>query len=170
MRALLTSPVREYRAPGSARGLSGNRRSYLNGANIMRYLTLLSLIVFALVAPSIAALDATNTIIMHPGDVLYAKFDEAAQGLRLLAVAKDKDDQAQLILTMEPFDRKTGMLMLEVKSRFKRTMTYKAEMRWPSKQRRKETSVVPVMAGLISIETWPHPIEELALYSFALKN
>ncbi|MBK8478646.1 MAG: hypothetical protein IPL39_20900 [Opitutaceae bacterium] len=31
VRALLTSPVREYRTPGSARGASGNWRSYING-------------------------------------------------------------------------------------------------------------------------------------------
>ena len=36
MRALLTSPVREYRTPGSARGPSGNRRSYLNGLKHMK--------------------------------------------------------------------------------------------------------------------------------------
>jgi hypothetical protein len=31
MRVLLRSPVREFRTPGSARGLSGNRQSYLHG-------------------------------------------------------------------------------------------------------------------------------------------
>jgi len=69
---------------------------------------------------------------------------------------------------MAAFDPTTRMLMLSVQSRFKETMTYKAEMRWPSKNRRKETSVVPVMAGLLSFETWTHPMEELALYSFAV--
>ena len=36
MRSLLSSPVREYRTPGSARGPSGNRRSCLNGVKIMK--------------------------------------------------------------------------------------------------------------------------------------
>lgn len=36
MRAPQTSPVREYRTPGSARGPPGNRRSYLNGKGMKK--------------------------------------------------------------------------------------------------------------------------------------
>ena len=71
---------------------------------------------------------------------------------------------------MEPFDRSTGLLVLVVQSRFKKTMSYKAEMRLLAKNRRAETSVVPVLAGLESFESWPHPIDELALYGFELKE
>jgi hypothetical protein len=33
MRALLRSPVREFRTPGSVRGLSGDWQTYLNGVS-----------------------------------------------------------------------------------------------------------------------------------------
>jgi hypothetical protein len=49
-------------------------------------------------------------------------------------------------------------------------MLYKAEMRLLSKKRRADTSVLPVTVGKMSFESWPHPIEELALYGFTLKD
>jgi hypothetical protein len=71
---------------------------------------------------------------------------------------------------MTGFDTSTGVLLLKVENRFKKTMTCKAEMRWPSRDRRKETSGYPVMPGLLNFEGWPHPIEELALYNFGLNE
>jgi hypothetical protein len=136
----------------------------------MKYPVLLICLFVALVVRANAAKETADVVVLHPGDTLYATFTESPQGLQLVSTSSAADDHAQLILSMEPFDSKTGMLMLKVQSRIKKTMMYKAEMRWPSKQRRRETSVVPVMAGLASFETWPHPIEELALYSFELKE
>jgi hypothetical protein len=134
----------------------------------MRHVAFIALFLMPFLALAASPAEKPNTVLVHPGDVLYAKFEESGTSLKLLGVSKEKNDQAQLIFTMGVFDKKTGMLMLKVESRFKKNMTYKAEMRLLSKNRRQETSVVPVMAGLTSFETWPHPIEELALYSFEL--
>jgi hypothetical protein len=135
----------------------------------MRYITTIVLFILPLIALAVLPAEKPNTVLVHPGEVLYAKFEQSGTTLKLLSFSKEKNDQAQLVLTMDPFDKKTGMLMLKVESKFAKNMYYKAEMRLLSKNRRQETSVVPVMAGLASYETWPHPIEELALYGFELK-
>jgi hypothetical protein len=135
----------------------------------MKYITLIAFILAPLLALAETPTEKPNTILIHPGEVLYATFAESGTELKLVSVAKEKSDQAQLTLEMSPFDKKERLLMLSVKSTFKKDMHYKAEMRLLSKNRRQETSVVPVMAGLAAFESWPHPIEELALFGFALK-
>lgn len=135
----------------------------------MKYITLFALLILPFVALAQLPAEKPNTVLVHPGDVLYAKFEESGASLKLLSISKEKDDQAQLVLTMKPFDKAAGFLMLQVESKFGKDMAYKAEMRLLSKNRRKETSVIPVRAGLSSFESWPHPIEELALYGFELK-
>ncbi len=123
-----------------------------------------------LLARAASAADQANTVLIHPGEQLFVRFEQTGSSLKVLNASKEKNDHAQLILRMEPFDRSTGLLVLVVQSRFKKTMSYKAEMRLLAKNRRAETSVVPVLAGLESFESWPHPIDELALYGFELKE
>ena len=135
----------------------------------MKYLIILAFIFSPLLALADMPPEKPNTVLIHPGEELYVKFEESGTALKLVSVSKEKNDQAQLIMKMDPFDKKEGMLMLKVQSKFKKTMIYKAEMRLLSKNRRQETSVVPLLAGLMSFESWPHPIEELALYGFELK-
>ena len=135
----------------------------------MRYIAILAFIFTPLLAWAELPPEKPNTVLIHPGEELYARFEESGTALKLASVSKEKDAQAQLIVKMDPFDKVEKMLILKVESKFKQTMLYKAEMRLLSKNRRQETSVVPVLAGLSSYEEWPHPIEELALYGFTLK-
>ena len=125
----------------------------------MKYLIILAFIFSPLLALADMPPEKPNTVLIHPGEELYVKFEESGTALKLVSVSKEKNDQAQLIMKMDPFDKKEGMLMLKVQSKFKKTMIYKAEMRLLSKNRRQETSVVPLLAGLMSFESWPHPIE-----------
>lgn len=110
-----------------------------------------------------------NPVIIHPGEVLYATFEITGSDLKLQSVSKEKNDRAQLVLRMDLFNKKDGFQMLAVQSKFKKDLAYKAEMKMPGKNRGKETSVLPIMAGLASYESWPHPIEELTLYGFVLE-
>lgn len=136
----------------------------------MKYWLLIALLITPLPAMASAPSEKPNTVLIHPGEVLYAQFEESGAALRLVSVQKEKNPQAQLVLTMKPFDQATRLLLLTVESKFRKDMLYKAEMRLLSRNVREETSVVPVRAGLSSFESWPHPIEELALYGFALKQ
>lgn len=134
----------------------------------MRCFTILACLFFSLLAVAATPPDKPNTVLIHAGEVLYAVFDEANTGLKLVSTSKEKNDKAQLIITMARFDGEHKLQVLEVKSAFKKNLKYKAEMRLLSRNRRQETSVIPVRGGLSSFESWPHPIEELALYGFAL--
>ena len=48
--------------------------------------------------------------------------------------------------------------MMQVKNNFDKNLHYKAEIRLLSKNKRANTSVVPVIAGKLSFESWPHVI------------
>ena len=135
----------------------------------MKYLIILAFIFSPLLALADMPPEKPNTVLIHPGEELYAKFEESGTALKVVRISKEKNAEAQLIMKMGTFDKVEKMLILKVESKFKQTMLYKAEMRLLSKNRRQETSVVPVLAGLSSYEEWPHPIEELALYGFTLK-
>lgn len=135
----------------------------------MKYRYLCALLFLPWLALAATPPEKPNTVLIHPGEVLYAQFEESAGGLKLMSASKEKNDHAQLILTMKPFDREAELLMFSIDNKFKKTLYYAAEMRLLSRNRRKDTTVVPVGAGLSSFESWPHPIEELALYGFELK-
>lgn len=132
------------------------------------FLAAIALLLGPLLSPAAQPAERPNTVLVHPGEVLYARFEEAGMSLKLLSVSKENNDQAQLAFTMDAFDKKNG-IRLKVVSKFKKEMTYKAEMRLLNANRRQDTSVVPVMAGLSSYESWPQPFDELALYGFELK-
>ena len=134
----------------------------------MKHTLFLILLVFPILLIAESEPERPSTVLIHPGEVLYALFDQSANVLKLVSVSKEKNEQAQLILTMGDF--KEGLLMLKAQSKFTSDLSYKAQMRMLSKNRRAETSMIPIRAGLSSFESWPHPIEELALYDFQLKQ
>lgn len=110
-----------------------------------------------------------EAVIIHPGETLYVTFQRAGDSLTLAHVSKDADKAAQLILKMAPLNEIHGT-MLRVENKFDKNLYYKAEMRSLSKNKRANTSVVPVIAGKVSFESWPYVIEELALSGFELRG
>lgn len=110
-----------------------------------------------------------NTILVHPGETLYAMFERDGTNLKLVRVSPQKDQRAQLVIAMKPYSGDTG-IVLRVENKFDKDVAYKAEMRILSRNKSKETSVLPVPAGKMSFEQWPYPLEELALYAFELKG
>jgi len=135
----------------------------------MKLLSFLLLVISCFVTSVSAVSEKPNTVLIHPGEDLFVCFDESTPGLKLISVSKEKTDKAQISLSMAVFDKENRIQLLVVKSSFSKNLFYKAEMRLLTKNRRMETSVVPVRANLSSFESWPHPIEELALYGFELK-
>jgi len=110
-----------------------------------------------------------DTVLIHPGETLYVTFQRTGDSLSLAHVGKDPDKAAQLIFTMAPFKEIHGT-SLKVENKFDKNLYYKAEIRLLSKNKRANTSVVPVIAGKMSFESWPYVIEELALTGFELKG
>ena len=134
----------------------------------MKYLATIAIILtpFFLVAQE--NVDKPDTVLIHPGETLYVTFQRAGDSLTLPRVGKVADKAAQLVLKMAPLKEIYGT-MLQVENRFDKNMHYKAEMHLLSKNKRANTSVVPVIAGKQSFESWPYVIEELALSGFELR-
>jgi hypothetical protein len=110
-----------------------------------------------------------DTVLIHPGETLYITFQRTGDSLTLAHVGTDADKAAQLILKLAPFKEIHGT-SLNVQNRFDKNLYYKAEIHLLSKNKRANTSVVPVLAGKLSFESWPYAIEELALSGFELKG
>jgi hypothetical protein len=110
-----------------------------------------------------------DTVLIHPGETLYLTFQTSGDSLTLAHAGKDHDKAAQLIFKMAPFKEIHGT-SLNVENKFDKNLYYKAEIHLLSKNKRASTSVVPVMAGKQSFESWPYVIEELALSGFELKG
>src|SRR5215472_6120591 len=110
-----------------------------------------------------------DAVLIHPGETVYVTFQRTGDSLTLAHVAKDADKAAQLVFKMGPLKEIHGT-MLQVQNRFDKNLYYKAEMRLVSKNKKANTSVVPVIAGKVSFESWPYVIEELALSGFELRG
>ena len=114
-------------------------------------------------------IEKPDTVPIHPGETIYVTFQRTGDSLKLARVSKDADKAAQLVLKMAPLKEIHGT-MLQVQNKFDKNLHYKAEIRMLSKNKRANTSVVPVIAGKLSFESWPYVIEELALSGFELRD
>lgn len=113
--------------------------------------------------------EKSDTVLIHPGETFYVTFQRTGDSLKLARAAKDADKAAQLIIKMGPLKEIHGT-MLQVENKFDKNLYYKAEMHLLSKNKKANTSVVPVLAGKLSFESWPYVIEELALSGFELRG
>lgn len=114
-------------------------------------------------------IEKPDTVLIHPGETVYVTFQRTDDSLALARVSKDHDKAAQLVFKMGPLKEIHGT-MLNVENKFDKNLYYKAEMRLLSKNKKANTSVVPVIAGKQSFESWPYAIEELALSAFELRS
>jgi hypothetical protein len=103
----------------------------------------------------------TNAI-LSSGDIACFAFD-SAHNLQVVPQAAAGTPHISAHMTAEP-----DMTMLMVKNETSSTLAYRALLRLPGAGEWQETSIVPVMAGLFGAETWPHPIDAIALFEFRL--
>lgn len=66
------------------------------------------------------------------------------------------------------FRDQDGSPILITKNPFKKDMTFRALARRKGRKDYNETSIVPVKAGIFSLELWQEPLEELVLFDFKL--
>jgi hypothetical protein len=135
----------------------------------MKYFATLALVLASFFLLAQENIEKPGTVLIHPGETFYVTFQRNGDTLTLAHVGKDIDKAAQLIFTMAPFKEIHGT-SLKVQNKFDKNLYYKAEIHLLSKNKRADTSVVPVIAGKMSFESWPSVIEELALSGFELKS
>lgn len=136
----------------------------------MKFFAAFVLFLFPLFLSAQENSETPDTVLIHPGETLYITFQRTTDDVLAVArISKDKDKAAQIILKMNPV-KETHGTMLQVENKFDKNLHYKAEMRLLSRNKKAYTSVVPVIAGKLSFESWPFLIEELALSGFELKD
>lgn len=121
---------------------------------------------------ALGAAEKPNTVLIHPGEVIYARFTQKGIKLTLVSATKEKDDNAQVVLTLDPVDpaKKIFVINLKLENRFTKDFTHKAQMRILTKNMKMLATVYPVVAGKISLVPVPANVEEVAVYDFKLER
>jgi hypothetical protein len=107
---------------------------------------------------------ANNVVFMSPGDKLGVNLAGAADGTALSITEEPDLKKANLVLN---FRKEMGMMLFTIENRTERWLTYEAGIRVPKRDGLYKTSVMPVGPHLSNIESWPHPIDQLALKKFS---
>ncbi len=106
---------------------------------------------------------ANNVVFIQPGDKFGANLAAAADGMPLSITEGADLKNANLVLS---FSQEKGMMLLTIENRTEHWLTYEAGIRVPKRDGFYKTSVVPLGAHLTNFESWPQPIEQLALKNF----
>lgn len=128
--------------------------------------SLLLLTMFAL--PARAATKA-NTIVMHPGDVVYARFETNGKKIKLADASKEKDDRAQVIFSLTR-EAESLEVKLKVENKFPKDLVYTAVLRSRRLDRESRGEVSPVVGGKLAFETFPPLVDEVTLSDFKLEQ
>lgn len=113
--------------------------------------------------------EKANTVLIHPGEVVYARFEPKGKKLKLISFSKEKDEGAQVVFSFLPDEKKPGS-SLKVENKFTRDLLYKVEMRSLTRKQRFPGQTSPVVAGKVAFETFPKEVEELAAFEFQLEK
>ena len=115
------------------------------------------------------AAEKANTVVVHLGEVIYARFEQKGTKIKLLATSKTKDEAAQVVMSLQREEKKPG-LILKVENHFTRDLLYKVEMRSLTRKQRFPAPSSPVVAGKVALESFPPVVEEIAAFGFALEK
>jgi hypothetical protein len=120
-------------------------------------------------SPISQAADKIGTLVIRPGETLYAHFDVSRKKIKLVSVSKETDPQAQAIFTLTR-DPKTTALNLKVDNKFSNDLSYRAEIRSKTRNLHTPFRTIPVVAGKVAFETLPPAVEEFAAFDFKLEK
>src|SRR5689334_16926416 len=134
----------------------------------MKRLLLAAFSLVTLVLPANAS-EKANTVLIHPGETVYARFETKGKKLKLVSYSKEKDEAAQVIFTMAP-DAKKPLYNLKVENKLPLTLLYNGEARSLKRNLKFDSPMTPVVAGKVSFEVFPKVLEELAAYGFQLEK
>jgi hypothetical protein len=133
----------------------------------MRFLLLL-LLPFALLLPAQAAAK-TNTVVIHPSEVIYARFEFAGKKIRLVHAGKEKDDQAQVIFTATR-NPDTLEVTLRVENKFPQDLAYQVVVHSIKLDRDATMPETSVVGGKLGFESYAPLAEELIISGFRLER
>lgn len=137
----------------------------------MKHLPLLLALLF-LAPHALRAGEKANTVLIHPGEVIYARFTQSGIKLKLVKASKEPDDQAQVILTLSPADpaKPYAPFQLKVENKFALDLDYEGQVRSFTMKRHMPAEVYPVVAGKLSFVSLPPKVDETALFGWKLEK
>ncbi len=109
-----------------------------------------------------------DKLTIEPGKKLVVQFQQSGNALTDPKEVKNPTEKPPT----PTFDfRKMGdNLILVTKNPFAQDMQFRALARVKGRKDYFETSIVPVKSGLLGLELWQDPIEELVLFDFKLTD
>jgi len=135
----------------------------------MKRLLLAVAFVASLILPAHAG-EKTNTVLIHPGETVYARFETKGKKIKLVSVSKVPDAGAQVIFTFQSDPKKPGATILKVENKFPRALLYLAEMRSLTRKQHFPVPTSPVVEGKLAFENFPKEVEEVAASEFQLEK
>lgn len=127
---------------------------------------LLSLLLLASLSPLAPAADKMKEFVMKPGETVYARFEVNPKKIKLIAVSREPDPQAQAIFSLTR-DEAKSTLVLRVENKLPKDLAYEAEIRSHTLNLRSRVPVTPVVAGKLAFESMPGAVEELTAFDFS---
>ncbi len=126
------------------------------------------LLSFLLLAALTTAAYADKSVVMHPGDTMYVRFDVKGTKIKLAHAGPEKDDAAQVIFSLSK-EVKEYTRTMKVENKFANDFVYKVEIRSLSLNHQMRVPTTPVVARKVAFDTYPMGVEELSLFDFKLE-
>lgn len=114
-----------------------------------------------------------KTIQVFPGDSLLIEADLSGDSLVNLKVVSEnihKDKTIKIFFSQSAEGRVHQQMILKVVNPFPKMLNYSAQINLLTQKKWVKTSIMPIMPGLVSYETWPDLITTIALYDLCLKS
>jgi len=126
-----------------------------------------ALLLLACITTCVLAASAPTSLIIHPGETIYARFEVSGKKIRLASLSPTADASAQVVFSLQK-DEAKGLLKLKVENKLSSDLVYRAEMRSLTLKQHFPALVTPVVAGKAAYETFPIQVEELSAFDFKL--
>jgi hypothetical protein len=140
---------------------------FLPLAPMMRLLLAL-LLIGSLALPASAASKA-NTIVLRPGDVIYARFETNGKKIKLANAGKEKDEAAQVIFTLTR-EKDTLDIKLRVENKFPKDLVCETVMHSKRLDRDAPAETLSVVGGKLALESFGPLTDELFISGFKLQQ
>jgi hypothetical protein len=114
-----------------------------------------------------------KTIQVFPGESLFIEAELSGDSLVNLKVVPEnihKEKTIKISFSQSVEGRIHQQMILSVVNPFSKKLDYSAQINLLNQKKWVKTSIIPVLPGLVSYETWPDLITTIALYDFCLKS
>lgn len=110
-----------------------------------------------------------NTVLIFINESFGINLESSESG-KFEVVYEKNIEKADVLLefSQKKLDENLTMI-LKIKNNTKKTLVMQGLMTVPGNKGVAKTSIIPINAGLVSFESWPHPIVQLALKEIRLE-